>query len=326
MKRFNLLAAILTLGVYGCGSHPESVPDPGTKTDTTAMSSEPAKSTSPSTMPSLPSTQPTGQPEQTPRKAGTQGSKPGTTVIKRPGRPPLVVPGWSPSKVSPEVLASGVDKKMGSLASFSAKVFVRSKDSHGSGLSNCLVSVKSKSQYRIEFPTIGEVNKGITKDALVADGQNVALIRSDGQGPKEPLPGSPLKTEIAPTDWVLRYPAVMFAPVRGGHPLTDLVSALRKQKNLYQLAVEDRTFEYVGHNFHQRRLVVKTIGFPEPTVDMTFVFDLDFMLPVTIDVANDLSKSTATACRWTAEWNTNQGQKFDPKLFMIPLRSQKITR
>lgn len=332
VKRFIWVAGVVAVGLYGCGSHPASVPpsgttSPGQTESKDQVANQPGSPSQGTTQPN----DPVASTNETPTK-GTEtrtadGSKPGSAKVAP--KVPTASEGWSPSTTKAEALAKSADLKVGSLKSASAKIVYDFKDigkTKGSGFSKCDIAIKDPSKFRVEFPSIGEKISRISKDTVIADGTRLTVLNSDGMGPKVPIGSWPIRSISRMEDWMEGFPSVIFSPLRGSKPLGDLVATAMKQGGAPAATVEQRTFEYKGHVFTQKRLVIHIAPNGRPTIDIKVVIDGEHNLPVTIDAVRNSSKADAMMVHWTAAWDLNPKQGFKSDLFMLPIHTQSIIR
>ena len=313
-----MLGSFVILGLIGCNS-PSSNPTQVASKDPAA--SEGTSSSSTSTTPNDP-----GKSDPTkvePAKVDPTSSAPGTSSSKAGVAPkgsavktPTALEGWTNSTMTPEELAKQSDAKVASMTKATAHVAVYYKGVKGMGTNKCDVSIVDSNQYRAEYPVFTGSRPVVF--GLIKNHDKSAIIKVGGPGENDPTAALPGKFSGKLSDWVEEFPSLMFTSVWGGHPVEDFVQAVKKQDPAATIQVQERQFDYQGHTFHQKKIVVKSQLGSGQSTDVTLVVDGEHGLPVTIDAVKNLSQSGEVSIHWTSGWDLHANQKFDPKLFVVP--------
>ena len=312
-----MLAGVVVFGLVGCNNSPAPTPGStavGGSSTTVADSTSPKSNEAPragSSATNPPSESKPSSPITPDLKKGGQGTK----VADDKVAVPTASEGWNPSTTTAEDLAKESESKMAALKNVTAHVTLYYKGEKGMGSNVCLVSVVNQDKYRVEYPVLSGFRP--VKYALVKNGSQTAVMKAGGPGQNDPATGLPKKFDGALSSWIDTFPSLMFTSLWGGHPIGDLVTTVRKLGSAATLKVEERQFEYKGHVFHQKRIVIKSQGGEGPTTDITLVVDTEHTLPVTVDAVRNLSLPKETAIHWTSGWDLHSDQTFDPKLFQI---------
>jgi outer membrane lipoprotein-sorting protein len=330
-----LLGGVLALVVCGCKSGSSSDLEPiGSKSTGSAVAENtspgsPGNSTNPSETKSTQGTATEQEPAAAQNGAGLAPDRsaiPGKGAQNSDEQAPTAAEGWDPSTVKAEDLAKSADAKVAQLKRTSAEVSVSFRDKKGAGRSKCQVAILDPTKYRIEFADIGGPKIGLSRNTWISDGKQVAVLTSDqGLASKESSASFKMPSTASLAGWILASPRIMFSPLTGGHPLTDLVAQVKKAGGASGVKVEERSFDYKGHKFHQQRLVIKVTPTGAPTVDLTILIDKDYGLPVTIDGMTTLIK-TQSNLHWDVQWRLDPNQTFASDAFVVPLKSETIKR
>ena len=315
VNRFYVLAGILAVASIGCSPSPS----PSTSSSTSGQSSVPATSDSGS--------KPTQNASDHKDAAGPsatapQGDKPQTGSkgpVSAEDKPSASVNTRLPTPVTAEELFKSIEAKMGGLNHATAHVTVLYKSEKGRGTSNSTVSLVDQNKYRVEYTDYTGMRP--TQYALVKNGQRSTVMKAGGPGDANVANALPKKFEGPLLNWFEAFPIQVFSTTWGAKPLSDFLAVAKKSGA--SIKVEQRQFDFKGHTFHQKHVVVHGKTDRGHTFDIIMVVDDQHVLPVTIDAVQDLGQSSEANIRWTSAWDLQPDQKFDSKLFAIKAPGSK---
>jgi hypothetical protein len=239
--------------------------------------------------------------------------------------------GWGRCSQTAQSLAAQTDQALGWGKGWAAMTLVNYKDKDIVGRSSCKTEIESPTRFHIEYPisyaekspTSG-LHSAFSKVNVIADGSKMAYL-STAAGLSEPqsVGTAKLPSSCPLAQWPRTYPALVFSPIRGGKPFSNLVTAARNGGSNIKITVEERRFDYKGQILHQKRLTVQTKNSAAAPLLIQIVIDASLELPVTITAMGGTPKKDQVQSSWSSTWVKPRSGKFPAADFVVPVASRK---